>query len=226
MDYSYSYVFEDALGLGVLSGLFSGIPSAVLGIAGYILTSLALYTLAKRRGIYHAWLSWVPVVNVWIVGSLSDQYRYVVKGQNKAKRKVLLTLGIIISVLLAIVIVAVAAILVNVFSGMMYGATGMKLIEKFAGTIMGIVGLVLPLAGVAIAYAIIYFMALYDVFTSMDPDNSVVFLVLSILFNVTEPFFLFFNRNKDKGMPPRRPEPNASTPPQEPWENESRTDYL
>ena len=50
-------------------------------------------------------------------------------------------------------------------------------------------------------------MALYDVYRSMDPSNSVLFLVLSILFGVTEPFFLFFNRNKDLGMPPRREDP-------------------
>jgi len=51
-------------------------------------------------------------------------------------------------------------------------------------------------------------MALYDLYTSMDPANCVVFIVLSILINVTEPFFLFFNRNRDDGMPPRKQEPS------------------
>ena len=62
----------------------------------------------------------------------------------------------------------------------------------------------LPLAGVAIAAAVIRFVALYDVYRSLDPNNAVLFLVLSIFFGVTEPFFLFFNRDKDAGMPPRR----------------------
>ena len=47
-------------------------------------------------------------------------------------------------------------------------------------------------------------MAIYDVYRSLDPKNSVMYLVLSIVFPVTEPCFLFFNRNKDAGMPPRR----------------------
>ena len=47
-------------------------------------------------------------------------------------------------------------------------------------------------------------MALYDVYRSMDPNNAVLYLVLSILFRPTEPFFLFFNREKDLGMPPRK----------------------
>jgi hypothetical protein len=50
-------------------------------------------------------------------------------------------------------------------------------------------------------------MALYDVYRSLDPANAVLYLVLSILFSPTEPFFLFFNREKDLGMPPRKRQP-------------------
>mgnify|MGYP000871341546 CR=1 FL=1 len=81
----------------------------------------------------------------------------------------------------------------------------------------------------AIAYAVIYYMALYDIFRSLDPNNCVLFLVLSIVFSVTEPFFLFFNRNKDGGMPPRRPEP-VCMPPEPDWCDNSQdtgnTDFL
>jgi hypothetical protein len=69
---------------------------------------------------------------------------------------------------------------------------------------MGILGVVMPLAAAHIAYLVIRFMALYDVYRSVDPANSVLYLVLSILFGATEPFFLFFNREKDLGMPPRK----------------------
>ena len=51
---------------------------------------------------------------------------------------------------------------------------------------------------------VIRFVALFDVYRSLDPANAVLFLVLSILVGVTEPFFLFFNREKDLGMPPRK----------------------
>ena len=98
---------------------------------------------------------------------------------------------------------------------------------KFA--LVGVLGLYLPLVGVAIAYAVIYYMALYDIFKSLDPGNCVLFLVLSIVFSVTEPFFLFFNRNKDGGMPPRRPDP-VCIPPEPDWCDNSQdtgnTDFL
>lgn len=220
--YDYSYAMEE--GLGILSSLISGIPSLVLTVASYVLTALALYAVAKRRGISKPWLAWIPVADAWLLGSISDQYRYVVKGQNKAKRKALLTLNIIMCVLYVVFFVVIVAMLVKMVSAFAYSYDEEQLVEALFKFLFMILGLALPMLGVSIAYQIIYFMALYDVYTSMDPGNNVLFLVLSIIFNVTEPFFLFFNRNKDLGMPPRRPEP-VCIPPQEPWETENK-DYL
>ena len=207
MAYEYSYVFEEVLDSGVWTLLFSGIPSSLLSITAYVLTALALYTVARRRGLNRPWLAWIPVVNCWILGSLSDQYRYVVKGEIRSKRKVLLVLNVINSVLVAAMSVIAIALTSSAISGALRGISESDMLETILGPIMGIVGLCLPLAGVAIAFAIIRYIALYDVYKSMDPDNCVLFLVLSILVGITEPFFLFFNRNKDGGMPPRRQEP-------------------
>lgn len=212
---SYEYYYGGEEILGIFSGLISGIPSVALAIASYVLSSLALYTIAKRRGIHNPWLAWIPMVNVWLVGSISDQYRYVVKGENKSKRKILLTLSILTAALVAAIFSCAAVAIVQTVIGNESSTIGIAL---------AVCGLALVMIGVSIAHAVIYFMALYDVYTSMDPSNNVLFLVLSILFNVTEPFFLFFNRNKDLGMPPRRPEPTYM-PPQEPWETENK-DYL
>lgn len=207
MDYQYQYSYAIEEGLALIPGLLSMIPSGAIHIAAYILTSLALYTMATRRGINHPWLSWVPVLNIWIIGSLSDQYRYVVKGQYKSKRKVLLTLNIISAVIVSIIAVLAIDIVAEVVTDTMFGMYDDETWEDLLGPILGMVGLSLPLAGVQIAAAILRYMALYDVYTSCDPQYNVLFLVLSILFGVTEPFFLFFSRNKDLGMPPRREAP-------------------
>lgn len=228
MSYTYAYM-NDALTSGILSGLISGVPATLIGIATYVLSSLGLYTIAKRRGLNHPWLAWIPVVSVWIVGSLSDQYRYVVRGENKSKRKVLLTLSIISAVLCVAMVVTAIAMAVQAVAGAVGGISDEAMLEAIVGPLLGVVGLCLPLIGIAIAYAVIYYMALYDVFKSLDPDNCVLFLVLSIIFSVTEPFFLFFNRNKDQGMPPRRPDP-VYMPPEQPQgdapQNAEDTNFL
>ena len=214
-----AYMEEAAMLLPFLTSAF---PSTLLGIATYVLSSLALYTLATRRGIDKAWLSWVPVLNVWIIGSLSDQYRYVVKGEVKNKRKTLLILNIITWVIsLAMIIIAIV-MAVGAAGAAMSGVAEAVLMETVLGPVIAILCLCLPLMIVGITTVVIRYMAMYDIYTSCTPQNSVVFLVLSILFSVTEAFFLFFTRNKDDGMPPRKAEPVYEAP-QEPYSN---TEYL
>ena len=188
----------------LIPALLSGLPASMLRIAAYVLTALALYTIARRRCIKHPWLAWVPVVNLWLLGSLSDQYRYVVKGQVKSKRKVLLFLQILTICLSVSLLVLAVAVGIKGYQSTMYGMRGDRILEDLMGLLLSMVGIGLPLAGVAIAAAVIRYAALYDIYTSCDPDNNVLFTVLSILFGFTEPFFLFFSRNKDGGMPPRR----------------------
>ncbi len=204
----------------IISALTSSVPSLLLGIVSYVLTSLALYTLAKRREIRNPWLAWIPVANVWILGSLSDQYQYLVKGKNKSKRKVLLVLSILIMVISLTVMVLCGVMVV----GVILSGNGEPDLSSVMGPAMALLGMCVPLMGISIALGIIQYMALYDVYRSTDPSNSVLFLVLSILIGVTEPFFLFFSRNKDEGMPPRKdhvvytpPEPQAP----DHWEYES-----
>lgn len=221
----------DSIGamFGMMSGLFGimNLFTGLLSLASYILTALALYTIAQRRGIHKPWLAWIPVANCWLLGSVSDQYQYVVKGENKSKRKFLLGLSIADVVLGITMVVMAVVMVVKAAIGISDYASDEAIVEAILGPIMSVLGLCIPLVGVSIAYAIIRYMALYDIYKSLDPNNCVLFLVLSILFSVTEPFFLFFNRNKDLGMPPRRQSPPyaAVQAPQEPWEDENK-DYL
>ncbi len=226
---AYDYYYQDAFGPFIR--FFSGItgmlqvPSLLLAVAGYVLTALALYTIAQRRGIHKPWLAWIPVVNCWLLGSISDQYQYVVNGVNKSKRKILLGLNIANLVLgTGICVMAVVMVVKAIFGISDYASE-----EAFAGDILGpvlsVLGMCIPLLGVSIACAIIRYIALYDLYKSLDPNNCVLFLVLSILFHVTEPFFLFFNREKDLGMPPRRQPQAAVTGSTEPCQDESK-DYL
>ena len=135
------------------------------------------------------------MVNCWLLGSLSDQYQYVVKGKIKSRRKWLIVLNVLkatLAVMLVVLAVVTAGVLLaNHHSDVM-------------GAVVAVLGLAMPLIAVTIALCVIRYMALYDVYRSLDPANAVLYLVLSILFSPTEPFFLFFNREKDLGMPPRK----------------------
>ena len=168
----------------------------------YVLQSTGLYSIAKRRGIHHPGLAWVPVANMWILGSISDQYQYVAKGKVRSRRKVLLGLSIAINAL-------------SIPSGLSYTAmliTGLA--ENAAGgfTVSAIFGSLfsLGLSVVTVIAMVFQYMATYDLYVSCDPGNATLYLVLSILFPVTMPFFIFACRGKDLGMPPRRAPKSAA----------------
>ena len=200
------FYFEDML-VTVVLGLLTAVPAMLLGLASYVLSAAAVYVIARRRGLDKLWLAWVPILNVWMLGSLSDQYQYVVKRKNTSRRKWLLALNLLQPLLASGVIAFGAAALVP------RGYFGIDW-----GNAMAAGGFALPLLAVSIAGAVIRFVSLYDVYKSLDPDNAVLFLVLSVFISITESFFLFFNREKDSGMPPRRPEPVFETPRTDAWE--------
>lgn len=205
MYYDFTYFLEEYLDSGVfLLNLITNSNGSLWGIGMYVLTALGLYTIAKRRAINKAWLAWVPVVNCWLVGCISDQYRYVVKGEVKSKRKSLLILTIV-QLVLGIALLAVGIVTgISAANSAIFGASWGRVMDTILVPLIVTLSLLLPMAGVAVAKAIIYYMAMYDLYTSCAPENNALFLVLSIIFRVTEPFFIFFNRNNDKGMPPRR----------------------
>ena len=49
-----------------------------------------------------------------------------------------------------------------------------------------------------IAYAVYYYGALYRLYRMYKPENAVLFQVLSIIFAITQPFFLFSMRNNQE----------------------------
>ena len=199
----YFFDMEDQL-LMFLPGLISGIPTGLFGVAAYILTALAIYTISRRRGLSKPWLAWIPVINCWLLGSLSDQYRYVVKGENKSKRKWLIILRILKAVLVFAISAFVISMVGSVVKASYYGGYLEGDFLDMLAPVLTMLGFALPYAGITIAFCVVRYIALYDVYRSLDPDNAVLYLVLSILFSPTEPFFLFFNREKDLGMPPRK----------------------
>ena len=198
----------------VLRSLF-GMPM-LLSIASYVLTALALYTIARRRGLGKPWLAGMPVADCWLLGSLSDQYRYVVKGEHRSKRKILLFFRVLITIMWISLMGLLVNLCFHAVGGVFWGAMSDERMFQILHQAMNLLVLCLPLMGISIAYAVFRYMALYDIYKSLDPENCVLFLVLSILFGITEPFFLFFSREKDGGMPPRK-QPVQDAPSSNDW---------
>ena len=200
-DYSFEYAFPDAMGgaaMGVATGILLIVWCLAMGfsIVMYVLNAVGLYRIAKRRGIHHAWLAWVPIGSNWLLGSISDHYQYVAKQKVTSKRKILLILSLCLIVCLFVLAGGVVAIVV---------AAGSSMNASIALGVVLLLIAYLGMMGLAIAITVFCYIAYYDLFRSCKPGNAVLFLVLSILFNVTLAFFVFFSSKSDEGMPERRP---------------------
>ena len=178
----------------------------------FTLRSVGLYKIARRRGLRSAWLAWVPVACDWVMGSVADQYQYVVKGRIKNRRLPLMLLKLSMTVL-RIITVSIG------FTWLQIG------IQTLMGQIP--VGAVTPLIGAyvmpvlawacGVAYLVIRCFAVYDLYRSCTEKYNVLYLVLGLVFKFLEPVFFLLCRNKEEGMPPRRQQ--TVTPEPEP-ENE------
>lgn len=236
--------------------LIFNLGSMVIGLVAYVLMAVGLYTIAKRRGIRNPWLAWIPVANYWLLGCISDQYQYVAKGQNKSRRKLLLTLSIIVEVLCIVLIVLLAVWLVSVLSQVGMDQMGMEdwmymssmdpdsmdvymneqipmdymvddeqLMQTLMTGMFGLFGMVAVLLPLGIWMSVVYYMALYDLYSSADPKNATIFLVVSILLgNILTSIFILVCKDRDDGMPIRRPSRldditmQLPVTPEEPWQ--------
>lgn len=163
----------------------------ILSIVMYIFSSLGFYTLAKRRGIRAPGLAWIPIGGTqWILGSLSDQYASLTGAKLRCSRHILLWGELVLTA---------AAIPLLVFAIQLLTATLAG--QDVTMQLMQLNGVQTLLNLASIALSVMIYIALYKVYKSCDPKHAVLFLVLSIIFNITLPFFVFACRNKDLGMP-------------------------
>ncbi len=187
-------------------GIFGSIMllAVVAGIVFWCLQAAGLYKIARRRGIYNAWLAWIPVGRLWVIGCISDQYKFLKDGRKQNRRSLLLWLELGKYALSVVYYVGVVILVLNPELSTWAVTAGLWSFAEIAA------------AAISITQAVFLYIAYYNLFKSCDPDNATVYLVLGILFSICMPIFVFAVRKKDKGMPPVQPQAKPAYAPAEP----------
>ena len=206
MNEYYGYIEPGMDTIGSMS-VFLGIWMTVMlisiacGIAMYVLRSLGMYTVAKRRGIRHPWLSWIPFGDAWMLGCISDQYQYKAKGKIRNRRKLLLGLSIAMT---AVVVLFYIWMFASVFGLVMSGQIELLSDIQILRLLLPMLAFIMAVCVLGIVTAVFQYIACYHLFESCDPNQAVLFTVLSIFFSFLLPIFIFVSRKKDLGMPAPR----------------------
>ena len=161
-----------------------GVISIFLGlfgfcIADYVISSIGLYRLAKAGQIKNPWLSWIPGVNYWIVGSIVDGY----DEKNGIKRK----WRVVLTVLLGIVLVGVVVYLL--FFGVMVEEMVDEPYYFGAEVWMSITGLYLWMIAAGLSASALMgcqMVCLFKVFEANAPEKAVKYFLLSLLVPLAE----------------------------------------
>lgn len=185
--------------------------SAVIGIAIYLLESISVYKMAKSAEVKNPWLAFIPVANDWVFGTLAEKYKK--KNGTKSAR-----FGIILPVLEGIVLIeAIALTIFTVISvkeitGYALDAvnTSSEMAPEQFMSLIPVIILYFALMAVAIAYAVVFFIALWRVYSSFDKSNATLYIVLSVIFTISVPIILFIIRNRKPEFDPHNNVPYFS----------------
>lgn len=185
--------------------------SAVIGIAIYLLESISVYKMAKSAEIKNPWLVFIPVANDWVFGTLAEKYKK--KNGTKSAR-----FGIILPVLEGIVFIESIAltiftvISVKEITGYALDAvnTSAEMAPEQFMSLIPVIILYFALIAVAIAYAVVFFIALWRVYSSFDKSNATLYIVLSVVFTISVPIILFIIRNRKPEFDPHNNVPYFS----------------
>ncbi len=196
--YNYGSILSRYAKLASVGNLLS----FALSVTVYVFLAIGLYTLATRRGIKSAWLAWLPIGNMWIIGSLADHYRFVAENRVTKYRKILLGFTIAVAAVSIIVVPIAIYFLVMAFSYGFGGGYYDDSILKMTGLILLLFLLSMVLLVLAVILAVFEYISLHKIYKSCDPSNATVFTVLSVIFPFLIAFFVFSQRNKDLGLIP------------------------
>jgi hypothetical protein len=195
--------------------LFSLILMVVVLLPTYVLNALPLYSIANRRQLKHAWLAWVPIGSVYVLGLISDDYQLLALN-NEKNRRIWLPLfqGLTVAMFVTMWVLVIAEILR----------------EEPTNTAIVIL-VILGTVAATIVGAVIKWIATYDLFRSCEPDRAGVYLAICLgirfvmpSFSIVREILMLVVSGKDLGMPRldllenREPAERPNRVVKEPWD--------
>ena len=158
-----SYGVADAA-IGVFFAVYAVV--LVLSLAMYVMQAIAFMKMAKKVGVNNAWLAFIPIGDLYIMGRIADA------GQEKHKHTRRLMGATIVFAILYAAMIAVA--IASVVADPMADTLGMPYL-------IPIIILTLAILAVAICLIIFEFIVLYKMCDNFGGNNGVLYFIGVIL---------------------------------------------
>jgi glucan phosphoethanolaminetransferase (alkaline phosphatase superfamily) len=187
MPYYYNSDLEALAGILIAELSLGGL----IGLVFYIFNALGLYGLSKNRGYKNAWISFIPLVNNYVLGGLADNIN-LYRGKKSHHRVTLLILSIVSALSAVITFATLISFVFDIIRYASYSYFDEAMLVSLVGRMLLVLFLV---CAAAVAQTVFTAICWYKVYQDYSNGNEVLFLILSILFGIA-PFFLFALRKK------------------------------
>lgn len=196
---NFSGSAKGALSGGILAVLFSVLMFAFLiGVAVslvlWALESIGICVMSEKEGLKNPWYSFIPFFSAFALGRLGAGFKKKNGSVTKNRGKLLLTLNIVLAASLVLIMLVV-------FAGLIPIAVSDALGYQLTGPLIALLGICLILYLAVFALAVVYlvftYISVYNIFLKFNNQMAVCFTVLSIVFPILMPIFLFVSRNKE-----------------------------
>ena len=173
----------------------------------YVGMSLGGSRMARKVGMNHPWMFWVPGANVYAMGKLADTQASLCEGKTTKFRKKLLVWTIIlasaaiiwaIALTVTTAVAAVNGLLDDSGSVIISGASGNEtLVGYFMALLLSSLLLIVPF----IIYLVVYYKSLYRIYKLYAPGGAAGFTVLSFFMEPAIPVLFLILSGKDPVLP-------------------------
>lgn len=172
-----------------------------VGILNYVLSSLSLYTIAKRRQINNPWLAWIPFASYWTMGCIADDYDARM-GIKRKWRVILLTLSLVF----------IVTFFIFYFSMLAVGISFAMKYEYTTPSTADIMGIFIPMyififiiALSSVAFTACNYICMFKIYESTVPQKALKYFLLSLLVPCANAICLFLCRNEGYSNIPVNP---------------------
>lgn len=173
-----------------------------IGILEYVLTSLALHRIAKRRQIGCPWLAWIPYGNYWIIGSIADNY----DARNGIQRKWRITLLLLPIIGMIVYFIVYISMMVSIFAKLAPYMNRSYIPDSVMLDLIPLIIVFVILFVITImvlsASQVLSTICQYKIYESTVPEKALKYMIISLLVPLGSSICLFLCRNSGYEVQP------------------------
>jgi len=189
--------FSEFAGVSILFFAIYAV-AGLIGLVFFFLQATGIYKMGKQLGVSAPWLSFIPfpIFSTFAFGRIASKY---IKRDGKKSANFGVWLLVIDIIMIFLLVALIVCLVIGVTSIIGYAdnaaAENTAMTFEMFSAFIPVIILYVVMLGIAITYQVIYYVAMWRIFSIFSVNNADLFLVLSVFFPIIAPIFIFIIKN-------------------------------